>query len=138
MQENSGIGEISYLCDPIPVGAYLKIFEPEPIPLGRPSGLKGYNVNISSESLRDAPALVRSQRGEVNLGRDTLVFVDQGSNQDWAPGDLFNIYRVAEGLPAMVVGEAALLSVQENSSLARILESRYAIYVGDRLESQSH
>ena len=136
VQENSGIGEISYLCDPIPVGAYLKIFEPEPIPLGRPSGLKGYNVNISSESLRDAPALVRSQRGEVNLGRDTLVFVDQGSNQDLAPGDLFNIYRVAEGLPAMVVGEAALLSVQENSSLARILESRYAIYVGDRLESK--
>ena len=137
VQEESGIGEIIYSCDPIPVGSHLKIFVPEPIPLGRPSGMRGYNVRISSESLRDAPALVRSHRGEVNLGRDTLVFIDQGSNQDWAPGDLFNIYRVAKGFPAMVVGEAALLSVQENSGLARILESRYAIYVGDRLESKN-
>ena len=137
VQEQTGIGEVSYSCDPIAVGAHLKLFEPEPIPLGRPSGVRGYNVKISSESLNDAPALVRSERGEVNLGRDTLVFIDQGSNQDWAPGDLFNIYRVSKGLPAMVVGEAALLSVQENSALARILESRYSIYIGDRLESKS-
>lgn len=137
IQEDSGIGEIIYSCNPIPVGAYLKMFQPEPIPLGRPSGMRGYNVRISSESLRDAPAVVRSQRGEVNLGQNSLVFIDQGSNQDWAPGDLFNIYRVAKGFPAMVVGEAALLSVQENSALVRILESRYAIYIGDRLESKN-
>jgi hypothetical protein len=121
VQADTGIGEVVYSCDPITLGSYLKIFEPEPIPLGRPSGMRGYNVQISSESLSDAPALIRSERGELNLGKDTLVYIDQGSNDDWAPGDLFNIYRVAEGLPAMVIGEAALLSVQENSALARIL-----------------
>jgi len=64
-----------------------------------------------------------------------VVFIDRGENDDVYPGDLFTIYRVTDqGLPPVPVGELAVLSVQDHSALAKILESRYPIYVGDRLE----
>jgi hypothetical protein len=37
-------------------------------------------------------------------------------------------------LPAVPVGELAVLSVRAKTSVARILQSRLPIYVGDRLE----
>ncbi len=37
-------------------------------------------------------------------------------------------------MPPIVLGELAVLSVQKSSALAKITESRYAIFVGDRLD----
>jgi hypothetical protein len=47
---------------------------------------------------------------------------------------MFTIYRKnRDGLPPIVIGELAVLSVHQRSSLAKIIESRYAIFVGDWL-----
>jgi len=54
---------------------------------------------------------------------------------DMTPGDVFTIYRTnREGFPPVVLGELAVLSVHQRSAVAKIIESRYPIYVGDRLE----
>jgi hypothetical protein len=37
-------------------------------------------------------------------------------------------------LPPVVIGELAILSVHKSSSVAKIIESRYPVYIGDRLE----
>ena len=42
--------------------------------------------------------------------------------------------QAAPGLGHGGLGELAVLSVQPHSALARIIESRYPIYTGDRLE----
>lgn len=134
VQEDTAIAEIVHSCDPVLVGALLQPFEPEPVPLGRPSVLRPVNFPESEEQLRDAPVILFSQDNLVSLGEDHVVYIDRGANQDVTPGDVYTIYRKNRaGLPPVVMGELAVLSVHENSSVAKIIESRYAIFVGDRL-----
>ncbi|MND03861.1 hypothetical protein D3C83_238820 [compost metagenome] len=48
---------------------------------------------------------------------------------------MFTIYRESrQGLPPVAVGELAVLSVRSRSAIAKILESRYPVHLGDRLE----
>ncbi len=133
VQEDTAIAEIVYSCAPINVGALLEPFEPQPIPLRRLTPMRGVNDPEPWESLADGPTIVLASDEIVSLGQNHVVFIDRGETDAVQPGDMYTIYRRhAAGLPAMVVGELAVLSVHERSSLARILESRYAVYVGDR------
>lgn len=135
VQDQSGIGEIIQSCDPIRVGTKLKPFEQEPVPLGRRTRMRPYNLPTSAESLADAPVILRSDRNLVSLGQDHVVFIDRGAEDNVTPGDLYTVYRMNQrpNLPPIVLGEVAVLSVHRRSSVARILESRYTIYAGDRL-----
>ena len=136
VQEETAIAEVVYGCMPIHVGAALKPYEPEPIPLARRSLQTGINDPVSSEQLADAPVIIWSERGIVTIGRDHLVYLDLGE-QDVTPGDIFSIYRInPHGHPPVVIGELGILSVNERSSLAKVLESRYAVYVGDRIDAK--
>lgn len=135
VQETSAIGEIVHSCDPIPVGTLLRPFEPEPVPLGRPTAMRPLNFPAAAEKLRDAPIILFSQDNLVSLGQDHVVYIDQGEDANVTPGDVYTIYRQnREGMPPVVLGELAVLSVHERSSLAKIIESRYPIYIGDRLD----
>ena len=141
VQEETSIAEIVHLCSPIPVGSLLKHFEPEPVPLRRITPLRPLNYPAAPEALEGAPTIITSvdslvtDVGLVTLGAGYLVVIDQGSMHDTVPGDIYTIYRRnREGFPPIVLGELGILSVFEETSLARILRSRYAIYVGDPLQ----
>ena len=135
VQDKTGIAEIVHSCHPITVGDLLKPFTPEPVPLARRSGLIGINDPVSHDALNDAAAIVYSGENLFSLGAGHMVYIDRGTADDLAPGDLFTIYRQPQpGLPPLVVGELAVLSVGESASLARIIESRHIIHVGDRLD----
>lgn len=135
VQEETAIGEIVHTCDPILVGQQLQAFEPEPVPLGRPTALRPLNYPSTEEQLRGSPVILFSQNNLVSLAEDHVVYIDRGSDQEVTPGDMFTIYRKNhDGLPPIVVGELAVLSVHKTSSVARILESRYAVFIGDLLE----
>ena len=137
-QEDTAIAEIIHSCHPVKVGDQLKPFSPEPVPLARLSGLVGVNDPVSKEALVDAPFIILADMGNVSLGQGHVVYVDRGV-QDVAPGDLFTIYReTPKGLPPLMVGELAILSVGEEASLAKILASRYTVHVGDRLDPKLH
>jgi LysM repeat protein len=132
--EDRSIGEIVQSCSGIHVGDRLKTFEPEPIPLARRPQGRPYNMPSESD-LEAAPTIVLADSSLYTLGEDHVVFIDRGESDDVYPGDLFTIYRVTQnGIPAIAVGELAVLSVHPRSAVAKILESRYPIYVGDRLE----
>jgi hypothetical protein len=135
VQENTAIGEIVFSCLPMPVGTQLKPFEPEPVPLRRMTPMRPVNYPASSESLElTSGAIVHSEYGLVTLGPGNLVYIDRGDMHDTTPGDIYTIYRRGRrGMPPIVIGELAVLSVKEKASLARILRSRYAVYVGDAL-----
>jgi hypothetical protein len=135
VQEDTAIAEIVHSCDPILVGAQLQPFEPEPVPLGRPSALRPVNYPATEDELHDAPMILFSQDNLVSLGEDHVVYIDRGADQDVTPGDMYTIYRKNhDGLPPIVIGELAVLSVHKSSSVAKIIESRYAVFVGDLLE----
>jgi hypothetical protein len=140
-QEDTAIAEIVQLCSPLVVGTFLKIFEPEPVPLRRITPLRPVNYPASLEELQGAPSIISSLdnmitgAGLITLGAGYMVLVDTGYNQDTAPGDIFTIYRRGrEGYPPTVIGEVGVLRVFEDTALARIIRSRYAVYVGDPLQ----
>jgi hypothetical protein len=133
VQEETAIAEIVSSCMPINVGDGLRVFEPKPIPLARRGTMVGINDPVSADRLEDAPVIVRSEAGIFTIGQDHVVYLDRGA-EDVTPGDIFTIYRLhASDLPPVVIGEVGVLSTHEKSSVAKVLESRYAVYVGDRL-----
>ncbi len=133
-QAETSIAEIVQLCTPIPVGTKLKIFEPEPVPLRKMTPIRPVNFPAEEEELEEAPTIVATWDKVLSLGAGYLVFIDQGNQEDMAPGDIFTIYRRGRpGFPPTVIGELAVLSVFENAALARILRSRYTVFVGDAL-----
>lgn len=135
VQEETAIAEIVHGCMPVRVGAALTPYVPEPVPLARRTLAVGVNDPVSAEVLQGAPVIVRSERNLVTIGRDHLVYLDLGENAGVTPGDLYSIYRMnPKGHPPVVIGELGILSVREKSSVAKVLESRYAVYVGDRID----
>ena len=141
VQEETAIAEIVQLCSPITVGSVLKVFEPEPVPLRRLTPMRPVNYPASLEELEDASSIISSLDNLITgadlltLGSGYLVLIDSGYNQDVAPGDIFTIYRRGrEGYPPTIIGELGVLTVFDDTALARILRSRYAVYVGDPLQ----
>lgn len=135
VQETTAIAEIVQTCDPVVVGAFLTPFQPEPVPLGRSTAMRPVNYPAAAEKLHSAPSIVYSKDDILALGADHIVHIDLG-DQDVTPGDMYTIYRENNraGMPAVVLGELAVLSVHKHFSVAKILESRYLIRLGDRLD----
>ena len=134
VQDDTSIAEVLRTCSPIPVGAGLRIFEPEPIPLRRRTPMRPVNLALDDDTLTDAPMIIASYDGVVTLGKGYLVYIDHGEAQDVLPGDIFSIYRRGRsGYPPILLGELGVISVRENTALARILESRYSVFLGDVL-----
>jgi hypothetical protein len=60
------------------------------------------------------------------------VFIDRGEDQKLIPGDVLTVYRLpARGAAPIVLGEIAILSVRPHTSVAKVINSRFPIYVGD-------
>lgn len=134
VQEETSIAEIIGVCNPPTVGDRLRLFTAEPVPLRRLTPMRPVNFPDSSEAIADGATIVAARDEIVALGTGHLFYLDWGKVEDVAPGDIFTIYRQGRrGFPPVVLGEAAILSVSDRGSLARILRSRYAIFVGDAL-----
>ncbi|MCZ7652812.1 MAG: LysM peptidoglycan-binding domain-containing protein [Thermoanaerobaculia bacterium] len=135
VQETSAIAEIVHSCDGMAVGARLVPFEAEPVPLARRSPMRPASDPAPAEAIVGAPTIVWAFLGAVSIAQDHVVFIDRGAEHGVSPGDVYTVYRTnREGFPPVVLGELAVLSVKRRSATARILESRFPIYVGDRLE----
>ena len=134
VQEDMAIAEIVQACDVITVGTRLKIFEPEPVPLRRLSPMRPANYPPPIEALEGSATIVLARDNIVSLGEGHLVYLDRGEDDEVYPGDILTVYRRGRrGFPPVVMGEVGVLSVTKESSLARILKSRYSIYIGDAL-----
>jgi len=135
VQDETAIGEILDSCGPINVGDRLRPFEPQPVPLGRRTRMRPINLPVTAAELEDAATILRSDDPVVSMGQGTLVFIDRGAEDDVLPGDQYTIYRENKpGLPPVVLGEVAILSTEDHTALGRVLEARYVVYAGDRLE----
>ena len=137
VQEDSAIGELTFTCRPLLVGSRLKRFQPEPVPSERRQPMRPVNEPVAGEALDGAPTIVYAKDGLISLGQDHVVYVDRGASDGVEPGDLFTVYRRrSDRHPPVVLGEVAVLAVQPGSALAKVVESRYPIYVGDLLEAK--
>jgi len=138
VQQETAIAEIVHACDPVYVGAGLLPFEHHPVPLARRHPPRAVNDPQDGDLLQAAPTIVRSVESIVSMGQDHVVFIDRGESDDVVPGDIFTIYRLNDpGMPPVVIGELGVLRTEQNTSVAKILKSRYIVYVGDRLDLET-
>ena len=132
VQENTAIGEIVQSCDPMIIGSTLKPFVAEPIPSERKEPMRPVTDPSSPDAIAAGATIVFARDRLVTVGQDHVVFIDRGEEENLFPGDVLTVYRLtARNAPPIVIGEIAILSVRPHTSVAKVVSSRYPIYVGD-------
>jgi hypothetical protein len=153
VEARAGIIRITTACTDIPIGSYLKPFEPLPIPLARKSPPL---VLGDPPSGKPRGRIVFTRDGVVALGTGNVVIVDLGAASGLAPGDFVTIFRYAGGeefgvrpigsywvnlpppegvvVPRTYLGEAAILVVGDRWAIARLTDAARLIQVGDEIE----
>ncbi len=153
VEARTAIVQVTSSCTDVPLGAFLKKFDPIPIPLARKS---------PPAQPGDAPSgkakgrIVYTRDGVVALGADTNLIVDLGAADGLQAGDFLTIFRYSTGreygigpvgaywvnvppragvvIPRTYLGEAAVLNVGDRWSVVRITDSNRLIEVGDEVE----
>lgn len=144
---------VTNACTEIPVGSFLKPYEPVPIPLGRrqPSCAA---CDPSSGKIQGR--IVYTRDGIVAVGTDHNVLIDLGVAEGIQPGDQFSIFRYAAGseygirpqgsywvytppppgveVPRTYLGDLAILYVGDRWAMGRVIGSQRLIGVGDQVE----
>jgi hypothetical protein len=132
-QDHSSTAEIIAACDGIPIGSWLKPFEPMPIPM---------TVLTASATVCDQPNakpkgyIIYSKDDDVSFGADHVVLIDLGDADQVAPGTVCTIYRdnPVKGMPRLLLGELAVLTTGQHWASAKIIRSSQYMGVGDRVE----
>lgn len=144
---------VSNACTDIPMGSFLKPFEPIPIPLARKTVPA---VAGDPPSGKAHGRIVFTRDGVVAVGADHTVVVDLGWGDGVEPGDFLTIYRYAAGreygirpvgaywvvlppppgvvVPRTYLGEIAILQVGDRWAIGRVADSYRMILVGDEVE----
>jgi hypothetical protein len=144
---------ISSACTDIPMGSFLKPFEPIPIPLARKTAPA---VAGDPPSGKARGRIVYTRDGVVAVGADHTVIVDLGVADGLEPGDFLTIFRYAYGreygirpvgaywvnlppppgvvIPRTYLGEIAILEVGDRWAVGRVTDSYRLIEVGDEVE----
>ena len=153
LEPRSGIVRVTQACTDIPMGSYLKPFEPVPIPLARksPPAVRG-----DPPSGKAKGHIVFTRDGVIALGSGNIVIIDLGTAEGVSPGDFVSVFRHAgsvafgvrpvgsywvnipppEGVvvPRTYLGEASVLMAGERWAVARLTDSFRLIQVGDEVE----
>lgn len=153
IEPRSAIVRVTNACTDIPIGSYLKRFEPIPIPLARKTPLA---MPGDPPSGKAKGRIVYTRDGVVALGANASVMVDLGAADGVQPGDFMTVYRYSTGreygigpvgaywvnvppaagvvVPRTYLGEAAVLAVGDRWSVLRLTDSSRLIEVGDEVE----
>jgi hypothetical protein len=144
---------VTLACTDIPDGSFLKPYDPVPIPLGRRQPSCKPCDPSSGKALG---RIVYTRDGIIALGNDNDVLIDLGVADGLQPGDQLSIFRYATGadygirpqgsywvytppppgveIPRTYLGDMAVLYVGDRWAMARIIDARRLIEVGDQVE----
>ena len=153
IEGRTAIVRVTLACTDIPMGSFLKPFEPVPIPLGR---------RLPSPTVCDPPSgkphgrIVRTRDEVFAIGAGTDVLIDMGVAEGLQPGDQLSIFRYASGsdyglrpqgsywmykpppagvtVPRTYLGDLAVLYVGDRWAAARVIDSSRLIEIGDQVE----
>jgi hypothetical protein len=140
-------------CTDIPMGSFLKAYEPVPIPLGR---------RLPANAICDPPSgkphgrIVMTRDGVFAIGTGSDLIIDMGIAEGLQPGDQLSIFRYASGsdyglrpqgsywmysppppgvsIPRTYLGDLAILYVGDRWAAARVIDSSRLIEIGDQVE----
>jgi hypothetical protein len=153
IEGRTAIVRVTLACTDIPMGSFLKAYDPVPIPLGRrqPSC-----VMCDPPSGKAHGRIVMSRDGVVAIGTGTDVLIDLGMAEGLQPGDQLSIFRYASGsdyglrpqgsywmykppapgvsVPRTYLGDLAILYIGDRWAMARVIDSSRLIEIGDQVE----
>ena len=132
-QERASVAEIVYSCNEVEVGDYVAPFEPIPVPLVRRTRPQGICDTPNGKAIGH---VVDTRDAVTPVGTGTVVFLDLGEQDGLNPGDFLTVFRPstrAEGLRT-VLGEAAILTTRDKTSVAIITSMIDNMGVGDAVE----
>ncbi len=131
--EDNSIAEIVQSCDVSVLGDLLAPFEPIPIPLVRrtrsltscdpPTGkLLGRIVGVFDRA--------------TPIAQESIVYLDRGELDGLTPGDFLTVFRkhVGSGVVRTLLGEVAVLTTRDRTSVGKVVAMRDVMGVGDEVE----
>lgn len=127
-------GVIVQSCMPIRIGDYLKPVPQLPIPLARIPQMPGF---CDPPSGKTSGFIVRGDVGAAwAIGEGQLVEVNLGHEDQVQPGDFFTVFRDSPqaGQPRQILGEIGILTTEAHTATAKVMQMRYTMQIGDRIE----
>jgi hypothetical protein len=119
----SSIGVVVYACEELRTGDFVASFEPEPVREPAPPGLPDFS---------QAAKILFADEGQSLGSPRRLMVIGRGSNQGAVVGERLTLFRQGPGAPRrVVIGNAVVMSVREDSSTIRIDRITDAIAAGD-------
>jgi hypothetical protein len=153
IEGRTATARVNSSCTEIPMGSFLKPYEPVPIPLGRRLPAC---ASCDPPSGKIQGSIVYSRDGVVAVGADADVLIDLGVAEGVQPGDQFSIFRYASGtqygvrpqgsywvntaspegveVPRTYLGDLAVLYVGDRWAMGRVIDSKKLIGIGDQVE----
>jgi len=131
--DNTSTAVIEMSCEDISIGDELVPWQEIPAPMM--SELPPFD-RLDPTSSGGATGQIVSTRDNLwAVGQGNVIFTDLGQHAGVSPGDVLVLYREREhGLPRMMLGQAVILTVETETSTAKIMTSTRESEVGDWVE----
>jgi hypothetical protein len=150
VKDRTAILEIVFACTEIPIGSFLKPYEPIPVPLARRTKMLG---NCDPPSGNRVGAIIYSRDSVEGLFTGADVIINMGADAGLNPGDFLTVFRYAVPRefdiasngdlrpyranlppPRTILGEAAVLTVGDHTATVQIVTGSHAMQLGDNVE----
>lgn len=118
---------VIHACGELWPGDLLMPFVPEPMPVASPSGVPVF---------RQAARILFGDAGQLMGAPGRMMVIDRGRSHGIHPGQRLTLFRRARGRN-VVVGEAMVLVVREDSARIRVERANDAIWSGDSAAPQA-
>jgi hypothetical protein len=132
--ENTSTAVIEMSCEDILEGDELVPWEAIPMPML--SSLPPFDRLDPTASGGPVGRVVYARDNLSAVGQGNVIFTDLGQHTGVAPGDVLVLFRErGEGLPRMMLGQAVVLTVEPETSTAKIVTSARESWIGDWVEA---
>lgn len=131
--DNQATGLVVQSCKDIHIGDRLRAMPQLPIPLARITEMAGV---CTPPSGRTQGYIVNAKDYRFALGEGAVVEIDLGREDLVEPGTFLTVFRESpvRGNPRQHLGEIAVLTAENRTATGKIVQMRYTMRVGDRVE----
>jgi hypothetical protein len=130
--EKTATAVVTQACKDIHIGDKLKPLPQIPIPLVRRTAMA---TTCTPPSGKTKGNIVFAKDFEWALGQGAVVEIDLGRDDMVEPGSFLTVYRDNPlGGPRIILGEVGVLTAEAKTATGMIIQMRYSMVVGDRVE----
>lgn len=135
VQENTAIAAIVESCEDIRVDDQLVEWEEIPIPMA--AALPDFDRYAVEPSGGAQGTMVMIKDRLDHAGEGHIIYTDLGAGSGARPGDVLTVYRDNGDLPRLMLGQAVILTVEQNTSTAALTTTVRESTPGDNVEVRS-